>query len=191
VPDPGQHPSPPQRRFTDDRQGFAGAIGGGMAIKGTIRGSTDLEIWGSFDGDMKIDGLVWLRPGGRFVGDMVTTDLIVEGELRGTVRGDVGGRGPHLGRGGPRRRGQPHRGPDHRLGPTRRRGRLHRAAGSGSLGGGRVPDTGRVRFDGCTRKTAARSGPLSGNDLDLIQPASFLTSSTIGGITSKRSPTMP
>lgn len=86
MPDPGQHPSPPQRRFTDDRQGSAGAIGVGMGIKGTIRGAADLEIWGSFDGDMKIDGLIWVRPGGRFVGDMVTTDLVVEGELRGTVR---------------------------------------------------------------------------------------------------------
>ena len=53
----------PQRRFTDEREGFASSIGRNVAIEGTIRGTTNLEIWGSFEGDMEIEGLVWLRPG--------------------------------------------------------------------------------------------------------------------------------
>lgn len=81
--DPGPH-----RRFTDERDGFASIIGRDVQIEGTIRGATNLEIWGSFEGEMEIEGLVWLRPGSRFAGELVTTDLVIEGELRGTVRAD-------------------------------------------------------------------------------------------------------
>ena len=75
-----------QRRFTDEREGFSSSIGRNVTIEGTIRGATNLEIWGSFEGEMEIEGLVWLRPGSRFTGELLTTDLVVEGELSGTVR---------------------------------------------------------------------------------------------------------
>ena len=75
-----------QRRFTDERDGFASSIGRDASIEGTFRGSTNLEIWGRFEGDIQIEGLVWLRPGSRFAGELQATDLVVEGELRGTVR---------------------------------------------------------------------------------------------------------
>jgi cytoskeletal protein CcmA (bactofilin family) len=75
----------PNRRFTDEREGFASIIGRDVQIKGAIRGATNLEIWGSFEGEMEIEGLVWMRPGSQFAGELVTTDLVVEGELRGTV----------------------------------------------------------------------------------------------------------
>jgi len=77
---------PPQRRFTDHRDGFASVIGREVQIEGTIKGATDLEIWGSFDGKIENEGWVWLRPGSRFSGEIMTTNLVVEGELRGTVR---------------------------------------------------------------------------------------------------------
>jgi cytoskeletal protein CcmA (bactofilin family) len=73
------------RRFTDEREGIASSIGRDVAIEGTIKGSTNLEIWGRFEGDLEIEGLVWLRPGSRFSGGLVSTDLVVEGDLRGTV----------------------------------------------------------------------------------------------------------
>ncbi len=58
----------------------------GCRHRGHDRGATNLEIWGNFEGEMEIEGLVWLRPGSRFTGGLVATDLVVEGELRGTVR---------------------------------------------------------------------------------------------------------
>jgi cytoskeletal protein CcmA (bactofilin family) len=76
----------PHRRFTDDREGFASVIGRDAQIVGTMRGSTNLEIWGSFEGEMELEGLVWMRPGSRFAGELVTTDLVIEGDLRGKVR---------------------------------------------------------------------------------------------------------
>jgi cytoskeletal protein CcmA (bactofilin family) len=75
-----------RRRFTDEREGFASSIGRDVSIEGAITGSTDLEIWGSFEGEVEIEGLVWLRPGSRFAGELKATDLVVEGELRGTVK---------------------------------------------------------------------------------------------------------
>jgi cytoskeletal protein CcmA (bactofilin family) len=78
-------PTAPKRRFTDDREGFASVIGCDLVVEGTITGATDLEIWGSFEGRLEIEGLVWMRPGSRLTGELVTTDLVVEGELRGTV----------------------------------------------------------------------------------------------------------
>jgi cytoskeletal protein CcmA (bactofilin family) len=75
-----------QRRFTDERDGLASSIGRDASIEGTVKGATNLEIWGSFEGEIQIEGLVWLRPGSRFAGELQATDLVVEGELRGTVR---------------------------------------------------------------------------------------------------------
>ncbi len=84
-----------------------------------------------------IEGLVWMHPGSRFTGELATTDLVIEGELRGTVRatGKVDMRTTCRVEGrchrnqGRRRRGQPHRRPDHGLGrPTR--SWLLRAAGA-------------------------------------------------------------
>jgi cytoskeletal protein CcmA (bactofilin family) len=77
---------PPQRRFTDTHEGFASVIGRDLRLEGTLRGTTDLEIWGTFEGEMTIEGLVWLRPGSRFTGELSTTNLVVEGELTGNVR---------------------------------------------------------------------------------------------------------
>ena len=76
----------PGRRFTDERDDFSSAIGRDAAVEGTIRGTTNIEIWGSFQGEMEIDGLVWMRPGSRVAGELTATDVVVEGELRGTVR---------------------------------------------------------------------------------------------------------
>jgi cytoskeletal protein CcmA (bactofilin family) len=77
--------SQPQRRFTDESEGFASSIGRDVTIEGTIKGPTNLEIWGTFEGEIHIEGLVWLRPGSRFSGGIEATDIVVEGELRGTV----------------------------------------------------------------------------------------------------------
>jgi cytoskeletal protein CcmA (bactofilin family) len=76
----------PKRRFTDERSSFATIIGRDLRIEGRFDGAADLEIWGSFEGEMTIEGLVWMHPGSRFAGELATTDLVIEGELRGTVR---------------------------------------------------------------------------------------------------------
>jgi len=79
--DPG-----PRRRFTDVRQDFSSIIGRDVRIEGEVEGVTDIEIWGSFEGVMTVEGLVWMCPGSRFTGELTTIDLVVEGELQGTVR---------------------------------------------------------------------------------------------------------
>ena len=78
--------NPQTRRFTDDREGFASIIGRDVRLEGTMKGTTDLEIWGTFEGEMKLEGLVWMRPGSRITGELHTSDLVIEGELHGTVQ---------------------------------------------------------------------------------------------------------
>lgn len=75
-----------RRRFTDERPVFSSVIGRDVRVQGELAGATDIEIWGSFNGVMTIEGLVWMRPGSRFAGELEATDLVVEGELQGTVR---------------------------------------------------------------------------------------------------------
>lgn len=82
---PQQHASPPRRRFTDERRTAASSIGRDVAITGTIRGATDVDVWGAFEGDMVVEGLVWLHAGSRFSGELAAIDVVVEGVLRGTV----------------------------------------------------------------------------------------------------------
>jgi cytoskeletal protein CcmA (bactofilin family) len=76
----------PRRRFTDERQATSSIIGRDVRIEGELAGTTDIEIWGSFEGAMTVDGLVWMRPGSRFAGELTTINLVIEGELQGTVR---------------------------------------------------------------------------------------------------------
>jgi cytoskeletal protein CcmA (bactofilin family) len=82
-----RHPdsTPPQRRFTDNRDSAASVIGRDLRLEGSLRGAADLEIWGSFEGEISVEGLVCLRPGSRFTGELHTTDLVAEGEVTGVV----------------------------------------------------------------------------------------------------------
>ena len=84
--DPLENRDTPKRRFTDAPEGFTGSVGADVSIEGALRGATSLEIWGRFEGEMEVEGLVWLRPGSTFSGDLRATDVVVEGDLAGTVR---------------------------------------------------------------------------------------------------------
>jgi len=75
-----------QRRFTDGVEGFASAIGPGVMLEGTVRGTTDLRIMGEFIGDMTIEGLVWVGSEGRVEGTIRATDVLIEGTVTGSVQ---------------------------------------------------------------------------------------------------------
>jgi cytoskeletal protein CcmA (bactofilin family) len=77
--------SHPQRRFSDNQRNSATVIGRDTEVEGVLSGAIDLEIWGTLRGDATVKGLVWLRPGSCLTGELDTSDLIIEGELRGEV----------------------------------------------------------------------------------------------------------
>jgi cytoskeletal protein CcmA (bactofilin family) len=78
--------APPHRRFTDRHPSVSNAVGSGMLIEGAMRGAAGLEVLGRFIGELTIDGLLRIGPGGRVEGTVEVVDLIVEGELLGAIR---------------------------------------------------------------------------------------------------------
>jgi len=73
------------RRFTDQGGNVETVIGKGSHVEGEITGSTSIEVWGSVTGTARIDGLCWVREGGRFNGDIFATGVVVEGEVHGKI----------------------------------------------------------------------------------------------------------
>ena len=73
------------RRFTDTDTPTSTVIGKGIHVKGEFSGSAPIEIWGSIEGKARTEGLFWVREGGKVKGEVVATNVIVEGEVDGTI----------------------------------------------------------------------------------------------------------
>jgi cytoskeletal protein CcmA (bactofilin family) len=78
--------TPKHRRFTDAAETCESVIGHDVSIKGDVVGTTDMEFRGSLEGNLDLDGFLWLRQDGRVEGNLSATDLLVEGEVRGEIR---------------------------------------------------------------------------------------------------------
>ena len=66
-------------------QAIATVIGPGITVKGDIRGASDLVLWGSVDGDLKVEGSVLVRDGAKVVGNISASRVAVAGEIRGRI----------------------------------------------------------------------------------------------------------
>ena len=65
-----------------------GVISKAMSIKGEITGSEDLLIDGEVNGKVTMtDGKVSIGPGGRVTADIEAAEIIVRGQLKGSLRG--------------------------------------------------------------------------------------------------------
>jgi cytoskeletal protein CcmA (bactofilin family) len=76
---------PPDRRFTDGAESCETVIGADVAIRGEVRGTSNMEFSGSLQGDLELEGFLWLRPGGRIEGTLTVTNVLVEGEVAGNI----------------------------------------------------------------------------------------------------------
>jgi len=75
-----------RRRFTDGSDDFATILGPGVTFEGRVSGAGNVEIEGSLEGEMAMEGLVWIRQGGAVKGDLEATSVVVEGEVQGNIR---------------------------------------------------------------------------------------------------------
>lgn len=75
----------PARRFTDQAGDIETVIGEGTRVEGEIHGTTSMELWGTVEGKVKIDGLCWIRETGRLVGEVTAANVVVEGRLQGKI----------------------------------------------------------------------------------------------------------
>jgi cytoskeletal protein CcmA (bactofilin family) len=74
-----------ERRFTDRERSIDTVIGADVRIEAQLRGKTNVDISGVFDGDIDVSGLVWLRPGGKITGNLKATDVVIEGDVSGKI----------------------------------------------------------------------------------------------------------
>jgi cytoskeletal protein CcmA (bactofilin family) len=72
---PAAERSPRQKTF----------IGPGIHVKGDIHGQSDLELEGTVEGNVKLEGLLVVGVGGRLEGDVSANAVVVEGEILGNI----------------------------------------------------------------------------------------------------------
>jgi len=80
-----QDRSSPHRRFTDAKLQCQSVIGPDVIIRGDVQGTTNMEFRGSLEGNLDLDGFLWLGSGGRIEGNLSARDLLVEGDIRGDI----------------------------------------------------------------------------------------------------------
>lgn len=73
------------RRFTDGSDEFDTVIGPDAHITGEIRGRTNVRVWGTVDGTIEVDGLFWLHSAGKLGDKVSATNMVIEGEVKGTL----------------------------------------------------------------------------------------------------------
>jgi cytoskeletal protein CcmA (bactofilin family) len=61
-------------------------IGAGVHIQGDIRGDSKMELRGTVDGNVALEGQLVIADGGKVIGDVSATSVLVDGEVRGNVR---------------------------------------------------------------------------------------------------------
>jgi cytoskeletal protein CcmA (bactofilin family) len=78
----------PNRRFTDGTSVCATRLGR-LQIRGTLTSTESVELGGTFDGPIEVEGLVKVTDGGRVNGTIRAQDAAISGEVHGhvTVRG--------------------------------------------------------------------------------------------------------
>lgn len=81
-----QDEQPRKRRFSDVEGAYESVIGAKVTVTGEIRGVCDVDLHGTLEGNIELEGFLRIREGGRIVGDIAATNVIVEGEVRGSIR---------------------------------------------------------------------------------------------------------
>ena len=96
APPPEPEGPVPARRFTDTAAPCATRLGG-LAIRGILTGSDSVELSGTFEGPIAVDGFCRVNEGGRVKGDLTAGRRRDRGRDPGTPHrhrpaGDVGAR---------------------------------------------------------------------------------------------------
>jgi cytoskeletal protein CcmA (bactofilin family) len=76
--------APPNRRFTDGTSVCATRLGR-LQIRGTLTSTESVELGGTFDGPVEVEGLFKVTDGGRVNGTIRAQDAAISGEVHGHV----------------------------------------------------------------------------------------------------------
>jgi cytoskeletal protein CcmA (bactofilin family) len=81
---PAPAPAPaPTRRFTDSVDANATVIGPGTRVTGDLTSDGPVDVAGTLEGDVRVNGHCRVREGARVVGRLEAKTLVVEGEVSG------------------------------------------------------------------------------------------------------------
>lgn len=76
--------APPNRRFTDGTSVCATRLGR-LQIRGTLTSTESVELGGTFDGPIDVEGLLKVSEGGHVTGTIRAQDAVIDGEVHGHV----------------------------------------------------------------------------------------------------------
>lgn len=60
-------------------------IGKGIRIRGELTGAAPIEVWGYLEGSAGTESVVTVRPGGKIKGQVAATDIMIEGQVEGSM----------------------------------------------------------------------------------------------------------
>lgn len=80
--DPGEAPL---RRLEDEVGAKETLIAKGNTVHGKILGQVGVRVAGSFEGEIKIDSVLWIERQGAVQGTVSARGVIIEGEMRGDI----------------------------------------------------------------------------------------------------------
>lgn len=73
----------PARRLTDATEAAGTRIGSGFRIRGELTGGDAVDLAGTLEGNCSISAPCRVREGGRLVGDVSASSIVIEGEVSG------------------------------------------------------------------------------------------------------------
>jgi cytoskeletal protein CcmA (bactofilin family) len=81
----GEQAEVPQRRLEDAVGEKETVIVNGTEVRGRIQGPNTVRIAGFFEGEISIDGMLWIGQHGEVQGRVKARDMIIEGQMKGEV----------------------------------------------------------------------------------------------------------
>lgn len=73
------------RRIEDRAEPAESVVASGTILEGSLRGPHGLRVLGTVEGDIESGGRVKIEAGGRVLGKVKSTDVIVNGTLEGDI----------------------------------------------------------------------------------------------------------
>ena len=80
-----EQPETPQPRLEDEVGVKETVIANGTKVHGTIQGRNSVRVAGFFEGQISIEGVVWIDKQGEVQGTVSARDIIIEGQMRGDI----------------------------------------------------------------------------------------------------------
>ncbi len=75
----------PQRRLEDEVGVRETVIAHGTKVHGTVQGQNNVRVAGFLEGEIRIEGLVWIDKQGEVQGTVTARDMIIEGQMKGDI----------------------------------------------------------------------------------------------------------